>query len=287
MPETLDVSQLDQLIPQLVTMGLDAGKNVLAALLLFIVGRYVIKFLNKLFARLLSRGTIDPSVQTFLRSLVNILLIILLIISVIGALGVNTTSFAALLASAGVAVGMALSGNLQNFAGCIIILLFKPYKVGDWIEAQGQSGTVREIQIFHTVIETADMRAVVIPNGAMSNATVVNVSKYDMRRLIWTISVEYGNDIDYAREVLTRLMKEEALLLPEPVDRDGNALVPYFVELSAMNSSSVDLTVRAYCKAADYWTAYFKMQDKFYRTINSDPKLNIPFQTQTLHIVKD
>ena len=287
MPETINISQIDQLIPQLVTMGLDAGKSILAALLLFIVGRYIIKFLNKLFGRLLSRGTIDPSVQTFLRSLVNVLLTVLLIVSVISTLGVNTTSFAALLASAGVAIGMALSGNLQNFAGGIIILLFKPYKVGDWIEAQGQSGTVKEIQIFHTVIETADMRAVIIPNGAMSNATVVNVSKYDMRRLIWTVSVEYGNDLDYAREVLTRLLKAEPLLLTEPKDKDGNDLVPYFVELSAMSSSSVDLTVRAYCKASDYWTAFFKMQDVFYRTINEDPKLNIPFQTQTLHIVKD
>ncbi|MBR1593365.1 MAG: mechanosensitive ion channel [Bacteroidales bacterium] len=285
--ENLNVSQLDQLISQLVTMGVSAGKNILAALLLFIVGRYIVKFLNKLFARLLSRGTIDPSVQTFLRSLVNVLLILLLVVSVVSALGVNTTSFAALLASAGVAIGMALSGNLQNFAGGILILLFKPYKVGDWIEAQGQSGTVKEIQIFHTVIETADLRAVIIPNGSMSNAMVVNVSRFDMRRLIWTVSIEYGNDVDYAREVLIGLMKNEPLLLTEPKDKAGNALVPYFVELSAMNSSSIDLSVRAYCNAADYWAAFFKMQSLFYRTINEDARLNIPFQTQTLHIVKD
>lgn len=285
--ENLNVSQLDQLISQLVTMGVSAGKNILAALLLFIVGRYIVKLLNKLFARLLSRGSIDAGVQTFLRSLVNILLTILLVISVISALGINTTSFAALLASAGVAVGMALSGNLQNFAGGIIILLFKPYRVGDWIEAQGKSGTVKEIQIFHTVIETLDMSAVVIPNGVMSNAMVVNVSRYDMRRLVWNVSIEYGNDVDYAREVLIGLMENEPLLLRDPKDKAGNALEPYFVELSAMNSSSIDLTVRAFCKAPDYWAAFFKMQSLFYRTINEDTRLNIPFQTQTLHIVKD
>ena len=269
--ESLNVSQIDQLLSQLVTMGVDAGQRILAAALLFFVGRYVIKLLNKLFARLLNRGTIDAGVKTFLRSLVNILLTVLLVISVIGALGINTTSFAALLASAGVAIGMALSGNLQNFAGGIIILLFKPYRVGDFIEAQGQSGTVKEIQIFHTIIETVDLRAVVIPNGLMSNSLVVNVNRYDVRRLIWTVSIEYGNDVDYARNLLTKLMQAE----------------PYFVELSAMNASSVDLTVRAYCKAADYWAAYFKMQSLFYRTINEDDHLNIPFQTQTVHIVKD
>lgn len=285
--ESLKVSQIDQLLSQLLTMGVDAGQRILAAALLFFVGRYVIKLLNKLFARLLNRGTIDAGVKTFLRSLVNILLTVLLVISVIGALGINTTSFAALLASAGVAIGMALSGNLQNFAGGIIILLFKPYRVGDFIEAQGQSGTVKEIQIFHTIIETIDLRAVVIPNGVMSNSLVVNVSRYDVRRLIWTVSIEYGNDVDYARNLLTKLMQAEPLLLPEPKDKEGKDFVPYFVELSAMNASSVDLTVRAYCKAADYWAAYFKMQSLFYRTINEDDHLNIPFQTQTVHIVKD
>ena len=147
-------------------------------------------------ARLLAKRHVDASIQSFVKSLVNILLTILLIIAVIGKLGVETTSFAALLASAGVAIGMALSGNLQNFAGGLIVLLFRPFKVGDWIESQGVSGTVREIQIFHTILTTADNKVIYIPNGALSSGTVTNYSREDTRRVDWVIGVEYGENYD-------------------------------------------------------------------------------------------
>ncbi|MBR1732999.1 MAG: mechanosensitive ion channel [Alloprevotella sp.] len=286
LPE-LEPTQIDRLLQQLTDMGVSAGKHILAAVALFVVGRFVVRLLNRLVARMLARTQVDKSVQTFLRSLVNILLTVLLVISIIGALGVSTTSFAALLASAGVAVGMALSGNLQNFAGVLVILLFKHYKVGDWVEAQGYQGQVREIQIFHTIIMTSDLRLVYIPNGAMSTAVVVNYNQHGIRREIWTVSIEYGNDVERARRLLTDCMKAEPLILAEPKDKSGAPLEPYFVKLNGLNSSSVDLSVRAYVKAEDYWPVHHKMLEVFYAAIDADPELNIPFNTQTLRILRD
>ena len=171
----LQLGKLDQFLARLIDLSITAGKHILTAVLVYVVGRFLVNLINRLVRGMLERRHIDVGVQSFLRSMVNILLTVLLIISVIGALGVNTTSFAALLASAGVAVGMALSGNLQNFAGGIVILLFKPYRVGDWIEAQGVQGKVHEIQIFHTILLTADGKQVYMPNGSLSTLSLIHI----------------------------------------------------------------------------------------------------------------
>ena len=178
-------SKLQIFLQQLIDWGVSAGGRIIGAVIIFVVGRFLISFLRKMLARLLAKRHVDASIQSFVKSLVNILLTILLIIAVIGKLGVETTSFAALLASAGVAIGMALSGNLQNFAGGLIVLLFRPFRVGDRIESQGVSGTVREIQIFHTILTTADDKVIYIPNGALSSGTVTNYSREDTRRVDW------------------------------------------------------------------------------------------------------
>ena len=191
----LQLGKLDQFLARLIDLSITAGKHILTAVLVYVVGRFLVNLINRLVRSMLERRHIDVGVQSFLRSMVNILLTVLLIISVIGALGVNTTSFAALLASAGVAVGMALSGNLQNFAGGIVILLFKPYRVGDTIEVQGLTGVVREVQIFHTILNTFDNKLIYIPNGSLSTSVVVNYSREGARRVQWTIGVDYGTDI--------------------------------------------------------------------------------------------
>ena len=167
-------TKLSRVLDSLVEQGAALGWTLIKALLVFIVGRFLISMINKLVQRVLLKRNIDPSIKTFVGSLIHIILMILLIVSVVGALGVQTASFAALLASAGVAIGMALSGNLSNFAGGLIILIFKPYKVGDFIEAQNLSGTVREIQIFHTVLTTTDNKEIYIPNGSLSSSAVIN-----------------------------------------------------------------------------------------------------------------
>ena len=165
---------LNQALEKLIDFSIDAGKDILVAVLIYVIGRFIIKYINKLIAKIMEKRKLETSVQTFLRSLLNILLNLILAFAIIGKLGVETTSFAALLASAGVAVGMALSGNLSNFAGGLIILVFKPFKVGDYIDGAGVSGTVQEIQIFHTILVTPDNRVIFAPNGSLSSNAVIN-----------------------------------------------------------------------------------------------------------------
>ena len=271
------LDKLSLITQQLLDAGVHAGASILKAILVFIVGRFLVSMLNKLTARMMDKRHVDISIKTFVKSLVNILLTVLLIISVVGALGVETTSFAALLASAGVAIGMALSGNLQNFAGGLIVLLFRPFKVGDWIESQGVSGTVREIQIFHTILTTADNKVIYIPNGALSSGTVTNYSREDTRRVDWVIGVEYGENYDKVESTVRRIISEDSRILntPEP-----------FVALHALDASSVNVVIRVWVKSGDYWGVYFDMNKKIYSVFNEEG-IDFPFPQLTVHQAKD
>ena len=253
-------SKLEEAIRSLVEHGSQLGFTIIKALIVFLVGRLVINLLNKLVRKILSKRDIDPSVKTFVGSLVNVSLTILLIISVVGALGVQTTSFAALLASAGVAVGMALSGNLSNFAGGLIILLFKPYKVGDYIEAQGVGGTVKEVQMFHTVLGTVDNKVIYIPNGSLSSGVVTNFSNQTTRRVDWTFGVEYGSDYEKVKQVIESVLAKDSRILSEPA-------AP-FIALTALADSSVNVVVRVWVNSSDYWGVYFDINKNIYATFN-------------------
>lgn len=268
---------LNVILQQLIDMAIQAGKSILIALAVFVIGRFIVGMLNHAVARMLERRKVDITIQTFLKSLVNILLTTILIVSVVGALGINTTSIAALLASAGVAVGMALSGNLQNLAGGLIILFFKPFKVGDFIEAQGTSGTVKAIQIFHTILTTPDNKQVYIPNGSLSSNTVVNYSKEETRRLEWVFGVDYGTDVAKAESILQELVKQDQRILsvPEPM-----------TALHALDSSSVNLIMRVWVNPADYWDVYFDMNKRVYDEFNKQ-NINFPFPQLTVHQAKD
>lgn len=263
----------EQVVTQLISWSLDAGRHILIALVVYLIGHYLIKLLNYLLARFLERRKIEISVQTFVRSFVSILLQVLLIITVVGALGVNTTSFAALLASFGVAIGMALSGNLQNFAGGIIILFLKPYKVGDWVEAQGTAGTVQAIQIFHTILLTADGKLIYVPNGAMSSGTITNYTLTPTRRAEWVIGIEYGEDVDKARQIVLDILKTDARVKDDPAP---------VVVLSELNSSSVDMTVRCWTTNEDYWDVLFQTREKIYNAFNT-AGISFPFPQVTVH----
>lgn len=276
-PSGADITKLEKLMQKLWDWGVDAGSHLLGAIIIFIVGRIIISFLNKLVARILVRRKVDPSIQSFVKSLVSILLTVLLIVAVISKLGVETTSFAALLASAGVAVGMALSGNLQNFAGGLIVLLFRPYKVGDVIESQGETGTVREIQIFHTILTTFDNKVIYIPNGALSSGTVINYSREELRRVDWTIGVEYDTDYDTVERTVRDLVAADKRILTEPAP---------FVALHALADSSVNVTVRVWVKNADYWGVYFDMNKRIYAEFNKKG-IGFPFPQLTVHQAKD
>lgn len=269
---------VEALLDKLLNWSIEAGKNILAALIIFVVGRFVIKQLNRLFRKILNQRKLEVSVQTFLESLVSLLLNLVLAFAVISKLGVETTSLAALLASAGVAVGMALSGNLSNFAGGLIILVFKPFKVGDYIDGPNDaSGTVKEIQIFHTVLTTTDNRIIYVPNGLLSSNAVTNYSKQETRRAEWVFGVEYGEDFERVKEVLLRIIGNDPRILQTPAP---------LIALGALSASSVDIKVRVWTKAADYWDVYFDMNQTVYETFNKEG-IGFPYPQLTVHQAKD
>lgn len=268
------LDKISLITQQLINWGVDMGGRIIAALIVFLIGRFLIALLNRMVAKLLDKRKVEVSVKTFVKSLVKILLTILLIVAVVNKLGVETTSFAALLASAGVAIGMALSGNLQNFAGGLVILLFKPYKVGDWIEtSQGVSGTVKEIQIFHTILTTADNKLIYIPNGALSNGVVTNFSHQETRRVEWVVGVDYGEDFEKVQQIMMDILKADDRILPEPAP---------FVALHALDASSVNVVARVWVKSANYWGVYFDINKTIYATFN-EKGINFPFPQLTVH----
>ena len=265
--------QIDQLIAQVTTTGIEMGKSILFAIVLAVAGRYVIKFINKMVARMLERRNVEPTVQSFLKSFVNITLIILLIIMVVGTLGVNTTSLAALLASAGLAVGMALSGNLQNLAGGIILLFLKPFKVGDFIEAQSVSGTVMAIQIFHTILTTPDNKELFIPNGALSSGNITNYTKNDLRRVDFSIGVEYGTEVDKVKQVTLDLLKQDSRIMQDPVP---------LIAVKELGDNGVIFVIRVWAKASDYWGVFFDTNERIYAEYNKQG-IGFPFPQIQVH----
>ena len=265
--------QIDQLIEQVTTTGIEMGKSILFAIVLAVAGRYVIKFINKMVAGMLERRNVEPTVQSFLKSFVNITLIILLIIMVVGTLGVNTTSLAALLASAGLAVGMALSGNLQNLAGGIILLFLKPFKVGDFIEAQSVSGTVMAIQIFHTILTTPDNKELFIPNGALSSGNITNYTKNDLRRVDFSIGVEYGTEVDKVKQVTLDLLKQDSRIMQDPVP---------LIAVKELGDNGVIFVIRVWAKASDYWGVFFDTNERIYAEYNKQG-IGFPFPQIQVH----
>ena len=271
---TITSEMVNDFIAKALNAGIDLGGRILAALIIFIIGKFLINWANRLFATMLQKRKVDASIQSFLKSIVNITLLVMLFLAVIGKLGIELTSFAALLASVGVAVGMALSGNLSNFAGGVIILVFRPYKVGDYIEAStGASGTVTDIQIFHTVLTTPDNKVIFAPNGAMSGAVVTNYSRKDIRRLDFTFGVEYGTDFKQAKAIILEIISKDSRILQDPAP---------FVELSALADSSVNITVRVWVNASDYWAVNFDMNKNVYATFN-EKGISFPFPQLTVH----
>ncbi len=211
---------LDRILDKLCNTLVDFGFKLLVAIVVFYIGRFIIRKLYSFTRRVMERRGTDPSLCTFLLSLLKITLYFILVVTVIGILGLETSSFLALFASAGVAIGMALSGTLQNFAGGVLILLLKPYRVGDFIEAQGYTGTVKAIQIFNTVINTLDNKAIVIPNGGLSTGTINNYSMEDYRRVEWTVSLSYDTDYDQAKAAILSMLADDPRVVRQYIEDD-------------------------------------------------------------------
>jgi small conductance mechanosensitive channel len=256
------------------TLFVHWGTSLVLALATLIAGLFVAGVIGRLLGKVLDRAQVDPSLRSFLTSLTSTLLKVMVYITALGVLGIEMTSFVAILAAAGLAVGMALSGTLQNFAGGVMILLFKPFKVGDFIEAQGYAGVVKEIQIFITVMTTGDNKTVLIPNGGLANGSLINYSTQPLRRVDWTFGIAYGDDIDRAYEVLHGMIAADEKILQEPAP---------FVALASLGDSSVNIVVRAWVKAPDYWEVHFRMNENVYRQFGENG-LNIPFPQMDVHV---
>lgn len=262
---------------------LQFGLKVLAALVLFVIGWWLIGMLKKGLQRVFTRRKVEPTLASFVCSFVSISLSVLLVIISISTLGVNTTSLAALLAAGGMAIGMALSGTVQNFAGGLMLLAFKPFKAGDFIEAQGHSGTVIEVNITATKILTTDNRVVILPNGALSNGTINNFSGRPLRRVEWLVSVSYGVDAEACKKAILAIVNSDKRVLKANTDMKKlykelnisryqlstvsyrmDAIPAPFVALKELNASDITFVVRAWVRGVDYWDVFFALQERFY-----------------------
>ena len=241
--------------------------KIVLAFAIYCVGRLLMRWILRIMDKAFSRHDVEVSLRSFLRSIVKVLMLIMIFLAIIQTLGVNTSSFLAIFASAGLAIGMALSGTLQNFAGGVILLLLRPYKVGDYIEAMGQSGTVESIGLFSTCLKTPDLQTIYVPNGSISTSIIDNYSQSETRRVDWTLSISYGDDVEVARREILAMLEADERVLKE------NTPVVY---VKTLNSSSVDLTIRAWSKNSDYWSLLFDMNEKMYRELPAKG-INFPF----------
>ncbi len=267
----------EQILNQINQIALEYGPKLIGAIAVWIIGGWIIKALTNRFNKMLEKRGTDKSLKPFLKSLVGSLLKVLLIITVLGMLGVQMTSFIAILGAAGLAVGLALSGTLQNFAGGVMILIFKPFKVEDVIEAQGFLGKVSEIQIFNTILKTPDNKTVIIPNGGLATSSMTNYTTEPTRRVDWTFGIGYGDDVDKAKGVIKGLCDQDPRILKDP---------ELFIAVSALADSSVNFAVRAWVNADDYWNVFFEMNEKVYKAFDREG-LNIPFPQMDVHLHRD
>ncbi len=251
--------------------------KVAGAIAVLIVGYLVIKLVMGGLRRLFAKKKMEPSLSKFLLSLINVLLQTLLWISVLGMIGIQMASFIALIGAAGFAIGMALTGTLQNFAAGVMILLLKPFKVGDVIESQGILGSVEEIGVFSTILKTPDNRVIIVPNSQLSNVVVTNYTREPLRRVDWTFGIGYGDDVAKAQAVLLQLIEQDSRILKDPAP---------FIAVSELADSSVNLVVRVWVKTEDYWNVFFDMNRRVYEEFGKNG-INIPYPQMDVHLFQE
>lgn len=253
------------------------GPKLIVAAIILIVGLIVLRVLTGIIKKSINKSSkLDETLKPFLISLSTALLKVLFAISIASSLGLELTSFVAVLGAAGLAVGMALSGTLQNFAGGVLILILKPFKVGDFIQAQGYDGTVKEIQIFHTILNTPDNKRVVIPNGPMSNGSLINFSAEDTRRIDFVFGISYDDDIHKAKQLLNNIFEADERVFKDPKP---------FIRLGEMADSSVNIKVRVWANSSDYWPIFWDMQEKVYDVFNNEG-VNFPYPSTDVYLHK-
>ncbi len=275
--EELSTDQVVGYMDRGVELVMTYGPQLLLAVIVLFVGLWIINRVVRLMGKGMERSNTDPTLSKFLSNLVSVGLKALLLISVASMIGIATTSFIALLGAAGLAVGLALQGSLANFAGGVLVLMFRPYKLGDFVEAQGVAGTVAEIQIFNTIIKTPDNKVIIVPNGSISNGIITNYSVEATRRVDFVFGIGYSDDIAKAKATIERLVKEDTRSLsdPEPM-----------IVVSALADSSVNITTRVWVNAADYWGLYFDLTEKVKLTFDQEG-ISIPFPQRDVHLFQE
>ncbi len=277
--EKIDIftNNTNALMDWLAADGLNYALSFLGAILVLIVGLWFINILTKRVFKLMDKTSLTPALVSFIKSILSVTLKIILIISVLGMIGIEMTTFIAMLTAASLAIAMAFNGSLSNFAGGIMILFFKPFKIGDYITAQGVSGTVKEIQIFVTILVTPDNKTIILPNGGLSNGVLTNNSTQTVRRVNWTFGIGYGDDFDVAKTMILGFIKEDKRILNEPAKP--------FVVLGELADSSVNIIVRVWVNPADYWGVFFDMNEKYYKNADKH-NISIPYPQMDIHLDK-
>lgn len=266
----------DEVMSVLKTSGVDFAINLITAIVIFYVGRMVVRLLTRGIRKVMERQKVDKTLVTFVSNLVNMILLIVVIIAAIGALGVQTTSFIAVLGAAGLAIGLALQGSLSNFAAGVLIVFFRPYKVGDWVEAAGISGSVEEVQILTTVLKTGDNKRVIVPNAQIMDSVITNYSANNTRRVDMVIGVSYDDDLDKVRSTLQDIVAADERVLNEPACT---------IAVSALADSSVNFVVRPWVETSDYWTVMFDLTEVIKKRFDKEG-ISFPFPQQDVHLYK-
>ena len=252
------------------------GKNIVVALLIYYIGRFVIRLVVGGLRKVLQRQNVDKTLETFVCNVVRMALLVVVVIAAIGALGIQTTSFIAIFGAAGLAVGLALQGSLSNFAAGVLIVLFRPYKVGDFVDAAGISGTVEQVQILTTVLKTPDNKKIIVPNSQIMDSIITNYSANETRRVDLTVGVSYDDDIDKVSATLRELVDAEERILKDP---------ECLIKVQALADSSVNFIVRPWVKTADYWGVYFDLTEAIKKRFDQE-NITFPFPQQDVHLYK-
>ena len=273
----MNADQINTYTQKAVELIIEYGPKLILAIIVLIIGLWIIKLVIKGLNKAMEKGDVDISLRKFLSSLSRILLKVLLLISVASMIGIATTSFIAILGAAGLAVGLALQGGLANFAGGVIILIFKPFKVGDFIDAQGHMGTVREITIFTTILKTPDNKTVIIPNGALSNGSMVNFSTEPTRRVEFVFGIGYSDDILKAKNVLNSIVEADTRIFKDPKP---------IIAVGELADSSVNFKVMVWCSSSDYWSVFFDTNEKVKLTFDNEG-ISIPFPQRDIHVYNE
>lgn len=266
----------DEILEVLKTTGIDFGVNVLTAIAIFYIGRFVARLFVKGLSKVMHAQEVDKTLQTFVSNLANMILLMFVIVAAISALGIQTTSLIAVLGAAGLAIGLALQGSLSNFASGVLIVMFRPYKAGDWVEAAGISGSVEEVQILTTVLTTGDNKRVIVPNGQIMNSIITNYSANDTRRIDMIVGVSYDDDLDKVRKTLEELVAAESRILKEPTCR---------IAVSELADSSVNFVFRPWVKTSDYWGVKFELTEAIKKRFDREG-ISFPYPQQDVHLYK-